>query len=251
MPYDPKTDPAVAADDLVRAVMRKESAFDPNAVSPAGARGLMQIMPKTARDPGMGLAPNPAALTDPKQNVKFGTDYLNALLDRYGGDVEAALVAYNGGAGTADKWLASGRNDNVLRPETRAYYRNITSHFGKANAAFDDVAVKTGLHEPEQLDALNKVHDKFVSNSPLSPTGKLTDRLPQSDITVSPSKEDDDMAVPLPPVRPKSVDPEVLRALGLLDPNYDVQGNDVVLKRNTDDPGVILGSRTDPRFRMA
>lgn len=114
------------ADDLVQRVIQQESAGNPNAVSPKGAMGLMQVMPATARDPGFGVKPmDPAKAFDPAENQRFGTEYLNAMKTRYGGDTDAALVAYNAGPGTADKWIAGGRNSATLPAETRDYVAKI------------------------------------------------------------------------------------------------------------------------------
>ena len=77
--------------DLVRAVIQAESAFNPRAVSPKGALGLMQLMPATAAEFGVTDAFNP------EQNVRAGVKYLKQLLDTYDGRVELALAAYNAG----------------------------------------------------------------------------------------------------------------------------------------------------------
>jgi soluble lytic murein transglycosylase-like protein len=77
--------------NLVKAVMRAESAFDPHAVSPKGAAGLMQLMPGTARD--MGVVDR----FDPIQNLDGGIRYLKLMLDRFDNDYELAVAAYNAG----------------------------------------------------------------------------------------------------------------------------------------------------------
>lgn len=85
------------APGLIRAVIQAESGGNPLAVSRAGARGLMQLMPETAAELGVT---NPF---DPTQNIMGGTSYLRRLLDRYRGDVKLALAAYNWGMGNLEK----------------------------------------------------------------------------------------------------------------------------------------------------
>ena len=82
---------------LVLAVVSVESGFRPDAVSPKGARGLMQLMPATAASLGVADA------LDPASNVDGGTRHLGALVARYGGDLSKALAAYNAGEGAVDR----------------------------------------------------------------------------------------------------------------------------------------------------
>jgi hypothetical protein len=74
-------------------------------------------MPATAANPGFGVSPMEGDRFDPKASRAFARQYLQAMLDRYDGDVEAALIAYNAGAGNADKFMAAGRDYDVL-PQT-------------------------------------------------------------------------------------------------------------------------------------
>ena len=106
--------------DLVRAVMQVESAFNPNAISPKGAMGLMQLMPATMRQYGVRNAFNPA------ENVRAGVAYLRDLLDRYSNNEELALAAYNAGPGAVDK------HGQAVPPyrETRNYVAKISKMTG-------------------------------------------------------------------------------------------------------------------------
>jgi soluble lytic murein transglycosylase-like protein len=96
---------------LLRAVIAVESAFDPRAVSPKGAQGLMQLRPATARRYGVNRP------FDPRDNLRGGASYIRDLLKRYGNDLELALAAYNAGEDAVDR---HGRTIPPF-PETRAY----------------------------------------------------------------------------------------------------------------------------------
>jgi soluble lytic murein transglycosylase-like protein len=105
--------------NLVRALVKVESNFNPNAVSRKGAMGLMQLMPQTARQ--LNLT-NPF---NPEQNVDAGVRHLKQLLESYGGDVRLSLAAYNAGSG------AVARSSGIPRyAETRNYVRKITELYG-------------------------------------------------------------------------------------------------------------------------
>ena len=115
---------------LLWAVMRQESAFQPEIVSRADARGLMQIMPATQDEwclkMGLGCVPGEGFLEGP--NIAMGAAHLKAYTDYYGGDIELGVLAYNAGPGSVDQWLADPLiqdRDDLLRlayfGETREY----------------------------------------------------------------------------------------------------------------------------------
>ncbi|MEZ0496713.1 transglycosylase SLT domain-containing protein [Sphingomonas sp. IW22] len=107
-PTLPATGAASANFTMIHAIARQESQFDRNAVSRAGARGLMQLMPGTAREQSgkLGLGYNLASLTgDPGYNVQLGSAYFQRMLDYYGGSYPLAVAAYNAGPGNVNKWL--------------------------------------------------------------------------------------------------------------------------------------------------
>ena len=104
---------------LARAVMRMESGGNPNAVSGAGALGLMQLMPGTAR--GLGVDP-----ADPKRNLEGGIKYLAQLADKYDGDYVKTLAAYNAGPARVDSY-----GGIPPFPETERYVKNVLALYRK------------------------------------------------------------------------------------------------------------------------
>ncbi len=119
---------------LVLAVMREESGFSPTAVSPSDARGLMQLLPSTARwiaEEKLRIPYREADLFSPDYNIRLGTWYLRHLLDQFDGDLAWAVAAYNGGPGNLRRWTAGGVASPADLPsflrftETREYLAKV------------------------------------------------------------------------------------------------------------------------------
>ena len=129
---------------VVLSLIRQESAFNPRAKSIVGARGLMQLMPQTAKRFNTKIRPH--HLKKPKLNIRIGTKLLRKLLKRYDGNLIHALAAYNAGERNANKWIkdrftgtdAEDVIEEIPFKETRLYvkliYRNLFFYnmlFGK------------------------------------------------------------------------------------------------------------------------
>lgn len=122
--------------DLIRAIIQCESGGNPNARSPVGAGGLMQLMPGTARSVGC------SNVYDPRQNILGGTKYIRDMLNRYNGNHELALAGYNWGPGNADKVRGKSDWKNRLPKETRNYIARVNSYLP---AGFSSSAGSNGV----------------------------------------------------------------------------------------------------------
>jgi len=105
------------SENLIKGVIKAESGHNPRALSSAGAQGLMQLMPATARELGV------EDTFDIEQNIDGGARYLRKMIDRYDGDVAKALAAYNAGPGTVDRFKG-----NVPYRETIAYVDRVLKY---------------------------------------------------------------------------------------------------------------------------
>lgn len=95
--------------ELILGVIQVESAFQPEVISSAGARGLMQLMPRTAASLATKLGYESYDIYDPEFNISAGTFYLSLLIQKFGGDERLALAAYNTGPYRVSRWMAEGR----------------------------------------------------------------------------------------------------------------------------------------------
>ncbi len=103
--------------EFIKAVIRVESAFDPHAISHAGAQGLMQLMPATAESLNCG---DPF---DPRENILAGTQFLSVLSDRYNGDLNLVLAAYNAGSGMVSRY------NGIPYEATRRYIERVYQYY--------------------------------------------------------------------------------------------------------------------------
>jgi soluble lytic murein transglycosylase len=150
------------AAEMVWSVMRTESHYRPHVVSRVGARGLMQIMPATARHIGQAAEAaraHAARYQTPESNVWLGTWYLNQLLERYDGQVVAAIGAYNGGPSAMDRWLEAFDGmpldefvERIPYRETRRYVRRVVETWSIYEQLYGGAA-------PELPDAIAHVVD--------------------------------------------------------------------------------------------
>ncbi len=121
---------------LILALMRQESLFDPEAVSPAQAYGLMQLLPKTAARVTRVPSVAPSALIEPDFNIDAGTTYLQQLLNMYDGNATMAIAAYNAGEGAVDKWRSRYADlapdefvESITYRETRNYVKLVMRNY--------------------------------------------------------------------------------------------------------------------------
>jgi soluble lytic murein transglycosylase len=122
----------------IYAVVRRESAFDPSAGSPVGARGLMQLMPATGEWVARRLGeppPSAGGLLEPARNLRYGAAYLKGLLERFGRQLALAAAAYNAGPGRVERWLPKDGAvpgdlwvETIPFSETRQYVAAVLAH---------------------------------------------------------------------------------------------------------------------------
>lgn len=147
--------------------------------SSKGAQGEMQVMPATQRDPGFGV--KPAKDDSPEEKARVGRDYLRALYNRYGGDEQLTLMAYNWGPGNVDKYLKSGRDIAMVPAETRKYASLAkggiaelpTKHYVLGDLVMGDFgeAISADPRVAAELDEFGRPVKDVLREKPLSKEG--------------------------------------------------------------------------------
>jgi len=131
---------------LVHAIIKVESEYDPKAVSSKGAMGLMQLIPETAQRFGVD---NPF---NPKENIEGGVSYLRHLLDRFGGDLPLSLAAYNAGEGAVE------RSGGIpFFAETQNYVRKVTNIYQSGSSQF---GANTAGNKPQSSPIVRYVDER-------------------------------------------------------------------------------------------
>ena len=131
---------------LVIAVIRQESNFIADAESPY-AGGLMQLTPLTASEYGAKLGLESFDYMDPETNIRIGCYLLRALIDKYGGEVDTALAAYNGGPANVDEWLCNPQYSADGRRLTYIPFEETRSYVEKVNSYMDEYKNARALEE--------------------------------------------------------------------------------------------------------
>lgn len=147
--------------DLINSVIRAESGFNPHAVSPKGARGLMQLMPDTASNLGVKDS------FDPKSNVEGGTQYLRWLLEKYNYDLPKALAAYNAGPHRVEQYRG-------VPPyaETQAYVARIIRDFNRQKLAERKAATSKSLASKKQTPKLAEPKHSYAKSAVIAGAAK-------------------------------------------------------------------------------
>lgn len=198
--YDYELEP-----QLLNAMIWVESRFVERATSPAGAQGLMQLMPPTAKELAQKLGRPRASSYDPEFNITAGALYIRKMLDRYDGSLELALAAYNAGPGNVDKWTKHGAD---LPPRSLEYVqlvldakRRFEEHHDAILTQTDTMLAKAVVPEASQPIALEPER-QYV---PAPPRSAKPEPRPEPTPTPEPEPEPEPTrATPTPPPAPST-----------------------------------------------
>lgn len=161
---------------LVAAVIYSESHYHPTAVSPAGARGLMQLMPATAQGIAQRLKVTNFQVSDlfnPETNINFGTFHLQGLAGRYNSNIDGILAGYNGGGGVGDRYVAG---QGGIPLETQRYVVNVKAAMQRYRDLYPDrlsptqiilasvTSTTTGLTTPAVTTSSQSLSNRIISS---------------------------------------------------------------------------------------
>jgi soluble lytic murein transglycosylase len=173
--------------EFALAIARQESEFNPRAVSPAGARGLMQLMPGTAKQVSgaLGIGYDAGRLTsDPMYNARLGTGYLAKMLARYDGSYVLAAAAYNAGPGRVDEWLAAFGDprradvdtvrwiETIPFEETRNYVMRVMEGLHVYRARLNGAAPARPARGGHRADGLGPPNEAGLADHGVEPSGE-------------------------------------------------------------------------------
>jgi soluble lytic murein transglycosylase len=152
---------------LVAAVILQESRFNPKAVSPVGAQGLMQFMPGTAQTMAKETGHWPKYdIFDPETSIEFGAAHLRDLLIKYDGDLSQALAGYNAGTGTVDRWVSMNIFEKVINSGSTSETVNYVKKVKKYEDAYRTI-YKKELKMETAVPGDFKVDGKVMVNADL------------------------------------------------------------------------------------
>lgn len=156
---------------LIAGIIYSESHFNPNAASHAGAQGLMQIMPATGAAIASRIGEPFGDLFNAETSIRYGTYYIDSLIEKYNGDVDAALAAYNGGAAAADRYVVT-RSDASIPAETAGYIVKVNSAWDNYEKLYGSILNAENVaealkvkQEEEQKSWFQKILDAFGSRN--------------------------------------------------------------------------------------
>ena len=154
---------------MIHAISRQESQFYPRAVSPVGARGLMQLMPGTARETAgkMGLGYSESQLWEPSYNMRLGSGYFQRMMNYYGGSYVLAVAAYNAGPGNVNRWLASNGDPRLAGTDVVQWIEDIpifeTRNY--VQRVLENAVIYDMLNPRQQLSAVNAPLSRYLGKA--------------------------------------------------------------------------------------
>lgn len=198
---------------IFRRMIQQESGFNPRARNDrTGATGLAQVMAETARDPGYGVKPLEDRY-DPVESLRFGAEYLRAMLDKFGGDYGLALAAYNSGPGTVEKAGGIPAID-----ETRQYVKSILeTQIPPPRPA--DLGTRTAEPVPVPMPMASQRNEAVRREVAAGGIGGLMAPPPRPVV-----REPRSSGVPIPPARPVLTAAERLRGVPVPPPRPGTMG---------------------------